>query len=87
MPGHANGLTLEAWDAAGRPYAREVYYSIGGGFVVAEEDLDQTATLAAVASHTPVPYPFQTANEMLRMAAEALPRRHAQLSPAQGLFA
>ena len=38
---------------------------------MAEEDLDQTATLAAVASHTPVPYPFQTANEMLRMAAES----------------
>ena len=70
LPGHPNGMVFCAYQGDDL-LLRRVYYSIGGGFVVAEEDLDQTATLAAVASHTPVPYPFQTANEMLRMAAES----------------
>ena len=65
LPGHANGLTLEAWDAAGRPYAREVYYSIGGGFVVTAEEL---AHPPAAAGGGTIPYPFATAAAMVEMA-------------------
>ncbi len=34
LPGHANGLILEALDGDGKPCLSETYYSIGGGFIV-----------------------------------------------------
>ena len=65
LPGHANGLVLEARDAAGRIVARETYYSIGGGFVLSERELARRDEAAA---EDPVPFPFRTAAEMLAMA-------------------
>ena len=35
---HTNAMTLTAFDAAGKELAKETYYSVGGGFVVAESD-------------------------------------------------
>lgn len=35
---HTNAMTLTAFDAAGEELAKETYYSVGGGFVVAESD-------------------------------------------------
>lgn len=35
---HTNAMTLTALDAAGEELAKETYYSVGGGFVVAESD-------------------------------------------------
>ena len=45
LPGHANGLSFSAFDAAGAAILSETYYSIGGGFVVtaAERDMPQQA--------------------------------------------
>ncbi|WP_068117572.1 L-serine ammonia-lyase [Tropicimonas marinistellae] len=66
LPGHANGLVLMATDAQGDVILQETYYSIGGGFVVTEAELGQE-TAPATRSHT-VPYPFETASQMLDMA-------------------
>jgi L-serine dehydratase len=66
LPGHANGMVLEALDAAGRIVARETYYSIGGGFVLTEREMARRD--AAEAAPEPVPHPFRTAAEMLEMA-------------------
>jgi L-serine dehydratase len=64
LPGHANGLAFEARDTADVVIVREVYYSVGGGFVLSERE-----TGAESAAETrPVPYPFRTATEMLEMA-------------------
>jgi L-serine dehydratase len=68
LPGHANGMTLSAWDAAGRLYARETYYSVGGGFVVTADEL---ARPPAPAAGPAAPYPFATAKEMLAMAQDS----------------
>ena len=38
LPGHANGMILMATDAQGDVILQETYYSIGGGFVVTEEE-------------------------------------------------
>jgi L-serine dehydratase len=65
LPGHANGMALSAWDAAGRLYARETYYSVGGGFVVTADELARPPAPAAGPS---APWPFATAKEMLEMA-------------------
>jgi L-serine dehydratase len=66
LTGHANGMVLMATDAQGDVTLRQVYYSIGGGFVMTEEEL---AAGKATDEGAPVPFPFKTAAEMLEMAA------------------
>ncbi|MGJ8594598.1 L-serine ammonia-lyase [Sulfitobacter sp.] len=65
LGGHANGMTLMATDAQGDITLRQVYYSIGGGFVMTEEEL---AAGKDTDEGAPVPYPFKSAAEMLEMA-------------------
>src|SRR6218665_1637124 len=62
LPGHTNGLQFFANDADGSLLLRRVYYSIGGGFVVSEAELERGPGKADAAS---VPYPFENAAEML----------------------
>ncbi|WP_188821500.1 L-serine ammonia-lyase [Brucella endophytica] len=71
LPGHTNGLAFEAYDADDRLLLRRVYYSIGGGFVVTEEELAKQKNGGAVLQATDVPYPFANAAEMLAMARES----------------
>ena len=68
LPGHANGLILLATDAQGDVILRETYYSIGGGFVVTEAELQTGDTGTAKADF---PYPFDSAAAMLRMARDS----------------
>ena len=73
LEGHANGLAFSAFDEAGRLRNREVYYSVGGGFVVTEGELAeaQAREVAPMGEDSPgetVPYPFASAEELLAMA-------------------
>ena len=65
LPGHANGLILQAWDGAGNLYFEETYYSIGGGFVVTARELDHPR---GGEDGPPVPHPFETAADLLARA-------------------
>lgn len=65
LDGHANGMILMATDAQGDVILRQTYYSIGGGFVVTEQELAEGKTTD---EGTPVPFPFKSAAEMLEMA-------------------
>ncbi|UWR25353.1 L-serine ammonia-lyase [Sulfitobacter sp. S223] len=65
LDGHANGMILMATDAQGDVTMRQVYYSIGGGFVMTAEEL---AAGKDTDEGAPVPYPFKSAAEMLEMA-------------------
>ena len=68
LPGHANGMILRGLDAQGDVILQETYYSIGGGFVLTEAELQAgEAGKARVA----VPWPFETAAQMLEMAARS----------------
>lgn len=71
LSGHANGMAFYAYDAGGRMLLRRVYYSIGGGFVVSEEELQRLKAEGPVrgSGSQNVPYPFRNAKEMLAMAA------------------
>ncbi|MEM9677503.1 MAG: serine dehydratase beta chain, partial [Pseudomonadota bacterium] len=40
LPGHANGMRFEALDPDGRLLLRQIYYSVGGGFVVDAASLE-----------------------------------------------
>ncbi len=68
LPGHANGMVLRATDAQGDVILQETYYSIGGGFVLTAAEQAEAGGKKAKA-RADVPYPFETAQEMLDMAA------------------
>lgn len=68
LPGHANGLIFVAKDAQGDVIVRQTYYSIGGGFVVTEDELEHGP---AQDNQPAVPYPFTCAKHMLDMAYQS----------------
>ncbi|MDE0590140.1 L-serine ammonia-lyase [Halocynthiibacter sp. C4] len=68
LEGHANGMILMATDAQGDVILREIYYSVGGGFVMTEAEL---AAGKNTDPGAPIPYPFHSGAEMLRMCAES----------------
>ncbi len=69
--GHANGMMFNAYDSGDRLLLKRVYYSIGGGFVVSEEELQRLKARGPDKPVTKVPYPFANAVEMLDMAARS----------------
>ena len=69
LPGHVNAMQLMATDDQGDVILRETYYSIGGGFVLTADELDNPATDAEPASS--FPYPFESAKQMLEMAVKS----------------
>lgn len=64
LRGHANGLIFAATDAEGDVVLQQTYYSIGGGFVLTEAELNAGSVKDEGA---PVPFPFASAAEMLEM--------------------
>ncbi len=68
LPGHANGMTFTAFDNDDRQLLRRIYYSIGGGFVVTDLELDALKSETEYQASEEVPYPFSSASEMLEMA-------------------
>jgi L-serine dehydratase len=64
LPAHPNGMRFRAFDADAKPVFGQVYYSIGGGFIWKEGE-EQAQSRAG-----PVPYPFSSANELLRIGDE-----------------
>ena len=58
---HPNAMTFEAFDAAGRSLLRELWFSIGGGFV------EQEDAGAAGSSQPPARFHFDNAQELLAL--------------------
>ena len=71
LPGHPNGMEFHAVDAEGVGYLSQIYYSIGGGFIVTAEELADGAGDAAGDRESRVPFPFENAAAMLQMAEES----------------
>ena len=68
LVGHANGMQFQAFDSADRLLLRRVYFSIGGGFVVDEQELEKMQSAKKAPVESGVPHPFRNAKEMLEMA-------------------
>jgi len=66
---HPNGVRFTAFDPAGAVLASEVFYSVGGGFIVSETERLADGTGGAASTRV-VPYPFRSAEQLLRIAAE-----------------
>ncbi|MDI9407908.1 MAG: L-serine ammonia-lyase [Candidatus Pacebacteria bacterium] len=64
LPGHPNGMRLTAYSSDGTLLHREVYYSIGGGFIVTEAELHSNNPDADAVE---VPYPFTSGDELLAL--------------------
>ncbi|MGH3275153.1 MAG: L-serine ammonia-lyase, partial [Streptosporangiaceae bacterium] len=62
LPFHPNAMRFTALGKAGEELSVRTYYSIGGGFVLGEDEAGQPAI---VADATPVPYPFSTGAQLL----------------------
>ncbi|MEE2951055.1 MAG: L-serine ammonia-lyase [Pseudomonadota bacterium] len=76
LPGHANGMAFEALDAADAVLLRSVYYSIGGGFVASEAELESARErkqggLEEEKRSLGYPYPFGTSDERLVRGRES----------------
>ena len=63
LVGHPNGMRFTAYDAGGAVLLEDVYYSIGGGFIIREGDSSASSPPAL-----PVPYPFASGFELLEQA-------------------
>jgi L-serine dehydratase len=67
LPFHPNGMTFTAY-RDGKVLCERTYYSIGGGFVL---DDDDSGHPQLVPDPTPVPYPFRTGTELLGFCTDA----------------
>ncbi|HMF64371.1 MAG TPA: serine dehydratase beta chain [Edaphobacter sp.] len=63
---HPNGIRFTAFDETGTPLADDVFYSIGGGFIVSEAE----RTVESTTSTRTVPYPFRSAADLLAIAKQ-----------------
>jgi L-serine dehydratase len=64
---HPNGMRFNSLDAAGGVMFSQVYYSIGGGFILSAEEL---AAGSAGTKRRDVPYAFSSAAELLRIGEQ-----------------
>ena len=67
LPGHPNGMRFCALGGDGQTLHEAVYYSLGGGFVVSEDELGRPVIAEA---DDDVPFPFDTAEELLQLCVD-----------------
>jgi len=61
---HPNGMRFTLLDKTGSTLFEQVYYSVGGGFILTAEEL---ASAGAGAKKRDVPYPFSSADQLLHL--------------------
>jgi L-serine dehydratase len=90
LPQHPNGLTFQAFDADGMVIKHRQYFSIGGGFVLSENEI-ATDKLHTSSDNSDTPsevFPFNSANALLTLCdehklsiAQLMLRKENQLRP------
>ena len=69
LPYHPNAMTIRVTLADGNIY-QQTYYSVGGGFVINEEDATNPDEDHATPNIDSIPYPFNTAAELLQQCRQ-----------------
>ncbi|MDG3086157.1 L-serine ammonia-lyase [Vibrio hannami] len=66
LPMHENGMSISAFGTDGEMLDKEVYYSIGGGFIATEDELKNPNGQ----KQTELEFPYHSAEELLKQAEE-----------------
>jgi L-serine dehydratase len=70
LPYHSNGVKFVGFDASGSVISERRYFSVGGGFVVSQEEADApTDGPVIVSDPTTVRYPFSSGDDLLAICA------------------
>ena len=64
---HPNGMRFSARDAAGALLRQEIFYSIGGGFILSAEEFAQRNGVGD--NPRAIPYPFRSSHDLLALAS------------------
>jgi L-serine dehydratase len=64
FPMHSNGMRFTAYDSSGRQLQQQIFYSVGGGFVVKDGDV------SIAESHANAPYAFTNGDDLLALGNE-----------------
>ncbi len=67
LPKHPNGMRFQAFDAAGIVLHDSIFYSVGGGFVLSDAEIDKKKNGGEPAGR--MPYHFNNAAELLAICA------------------
>jgi len=78
LPRHPNGMRCSAFDSQQRVILERQYYSVGGGFVISDDDAPSAQSASEVGDQ---PYPFTSCDELLSIC------RFHQLSMAEVVHA
>ncbi|MDF3054459.1 MAG: L-serine ammonia-lyase, partial [Gammaproteobacteria bacterium] len=65
LPKHTNGMRFTAYDSNRQVLTSEIYYSVGGGFIVTDAQFGQPP-----AEPKTIPFPFTTADMLLTLCRE-----------------
>lgn len=68
LPEHPNGMAFAVYDKDQQELARTIYYSIGGGSFLSEDQIKKINIIPE--SRKEVRYPFKSAKELLRLSKE-----------------
>ncbi len=68
LPGHPNGMRFTAFDADGKELLARIYYSVGGGFVVRDNHIDDPVITE---SDVDLDYPFESGDQLLAICADS----------------
>lgn len=71
LPEHPNGMIFQLMNAVGKTVLTETYFSIGGGFITTLADIKQVVAPIKVEPAQSCGYPFENANQMMRMSAQS----------------
>lgn len=71
LPEHPNGMIFELLDDGGQTLLAETYFSIGGGFICTRDEIRALVAPLRMESSAGVPWGFDSACAMLRMARES----------------
>ncbi|MGY6533499.1 L-serine ammonia-lyase [Glycocaulis sp.] len=64
LPFHSNAMKFTAFDAQGETLAEQIWYSIGGGFVIDEAEAGRNSAAEAPEGE---PYPFDNCNTLIEI--------------------
>ncbi|MGC6535836.1 MAG: L-serine ammonia-lyase [Candidatus Puniceispirillaceae bacterium] len=68
LPAHTNGMQFFAYDDTEQLLVSEIYYSIGGGFIKRDDEMNLQDEVDELENH---PFAFHNAGEMLAMGNES----------------